>query len=412
MITTLLMTATLLLGLAIPVSAETTTVSSEASIATKYVALGDSLTLGFEPDMDKTVMPYGFVDRLYEQSLFHGSATMVNYGLGGLSSNGLKLMLQAVASGKKVTTADIQPGLPDFRADEMLANHAKIKQDLTEATLITLTVGGNDLGTDLVRNFLNNSMTNEQLQVLASDKLKQYQDNLSAILTQLYALNPKVQIIVADQYQPYPPLNRDIYDKLNEVSDKFRAALQAAIKPFVEQKHAVQMAPIAAAFVGKEGIHTYIVSKSDIHPKQSGYALIAEVFAKTIWGENKPATRTEGRINVVVGGLVLDTPHLPTLIDNTTFVPLREYTEALGAQVDWNIETQTATIHMNSNVVELTIGSSWMKSNGQYKEIKDIPLYISSADESKTYVPLRLMVEGLGLHVDYIAPSHSAYINL
>src|SRR5690606_2894257 len=118
----------------------------------------------------------------------------------------------------------------------------------------------------------------------------------------------------------------------------------------------------------------HIISKNDIHPKQSGYTLIAEVFAKTIWGEVKPAVRTEGRINVVVGGLVLDTPHLPVLIDNTTFVPLREYTESLGALVDWNADTQTATIRMNGNVVELTIGSSWMRLNGEFKEIKDIPL--------------------------------------
>ncbi|MDF2815605.1 MAG: copper amine oxidase [Paenibacillus sp.] len=123
----LLLSFILLMSIAIPVSADTATVTSKQTASIKYVALGDSLTLGYEPDMDMTVMPYGFVDRVYEQSLFHGRATMINYGLGGLTSNGLKLMLQAVASGKKVTTADIQPGLPDFRADEMLAGHAQIK---------------------------------------------------------------------------------------------------------------------------------------------------------------------------------------------------------------------------------------------------------------------------------------------
>jgi lysophospholipase L1-like esterase len=398
------------MSIAIPVSADTATVTSKQTASIKYVALGDSLTLGYEPDMDMTVMPYGFVDRVYEQSLFHGRATMINYGLGGLTSNGLKLMLQAVASGKKVTTADIQPGLPDFRADEMLAGHAQIKKDLTEATLITLTIGGDDLGTSIVKNIFN--MSNEEIQTFATKTLSDYQDNLKAILTQLFALNPKAQIIIADQYQPFPPLNQDIYAKLNAIKDKFTASLQATIKPFKDQNYAIQMAPVADAFVGREGIHTYIISKNDIHPNQSGYALIANVFTKTIWGEAKPAVRTEGRINVVVGGRVLDTPHLPALIDNTTFVPLREYTEALDAQVGWNPETQTATIQMNGNVVELTIGSSWMKSNGQYKEIKDVPLYISSAEESKTYVPLRLMVEGLGLDVQYIAASHSAYINL
>jgi hypothetical protein len=53
-----------------------------------------------------------------------------------------------------------------------------------------------------------------------------------------------------------------------------------------------------------------------------------------------------------------------------------------------------------------------MKVNGVAKTIRDIPLSQMSNDEHKTYVPLRLMVEGLGLDVQYTAGSHTAYINL
>jgi lysophospholipase L1-like esterase len=410
-----LLTLTLLISSSLPASAADT--SAHASTAAsakpiKYVALGDSLTVGYEPDMDMTVMPYGFVDRVYEQALYHGRASAANYGLGGLTSTGLKLMIDAVSSGKKATVADIQPGLPDFRADTMLADPAKIKKDLAEATLITITIGGNDLGTSIIKKVVTNELTDEALQTFVTDTMKQYKANLTAVLTSLYALNKTAQVVIADQYQPYPPLNQDIYKRLNTIKDSFSAALQSVVQSFKDQKVAIQIAPVAQAFVGQEGILTYIVGKQDIHPNQIGYATMSEVFAKTIWGDVKTAVRVKGMITVVVGGRQLDTPHLPVLIQDSTFVPLREYTEALGAHVDWTAETQTATIHLNGNVVELSINSNVMKVNGVAKTISDIPLSQMSNDEQKTYVPLRLMVEGLGLDVQYAAGSHTAYINL
>src|SRR5690606_4716111 len=68
----------------------------------RLVVLGDSLAIGYEPGMTASSIPYGYSDRLYEQSLLRGRATMVNYGLGGLSSAGLRTLLQAVYEGKPV----------------------------------------------------------------------------------------------------------------------------------------------------------------------------------------------------------------------------------------------------------------------------------------------------------------------
>lgn len=57
-----------------------------------YVALGDSLTVGYEWGNE---VPYGFVDRLHEQALYKGRAKTTNYGIVGLTSTGLKNQLDS-----------------------------------------------------------------------------------------------------------------------------------------------------------------------------------------------------------------------------------------------------------------------------------------------------------------------------
>lgn len=57
------------------------------------VALGDSITAGYEPGMTEQSVPYGFVERLREQGLFHERTSAVNYGILGLTSEGLKITL-------------------------------------------------------------------------------------------------------------------------------------------------------------------------------------------------------------------------------------------------------------------------------------------------------------------------------
>ena len=61
-----------------------------------YVALGDSISVGYEPGMTETSIPYGYVDRLYEQALFHHRTEVQNYGILGITSKGLSQYVEAV----------------------------------------------------------------------------------------------------------------------------------------------------------------------------------------------------------------------------------------------------------------------------------------------------------------------------
>lgn len=47
----------------------------------------------------------------------------------------------------------------------------------------------------------------------------------------------------------------------------------------------------------------------------------------------------------------------PTIENGRTLVPLRAIFEAMGANVDWNQSTQTATATKDGTTVKLTIGS-------------------------------------------------------
>ena len=56
--------------------------------------------------MDPNNKPYGFVDRLYEQGLFHGRTEVTNLGIGGLKTDGLNHYVKAVLDERAITAEE------------------------------------------------------------------------------------------------------------------------------------------------------------------------------------------------------------------------------------------------------------------------------------------------------------------
>ncbi|MEF3305315.1 stalk domain-containing protein [Paenibacillus sp. GYB003] len=383
--------------------------SAAPSPAERYVVFGDSLAIGYEPGMSVGSTPYGYSDRLYEQALIHGRATIANYGIAGLTSSGLKAMLQAVVDGKNVKGADIQQSLPDPRADQVLANAATIKSDLAAATLVTITIGGNDIGSKMIAEL--KDMSDAELEAYSATFMKAYTDNLTSALQNIFTINKNVRIYVADQYSPVPSFLKAEYAKAQTLKNTFTATLKKIEQTFRGNGFQVTAVPVAEAFVGSEGTYTHIAER-DIHPNQSGYDKIAELFAKSIWGDYRTDLARTTPITVVVGGRTIETPHVPALIEGSTFVPLREYAEALGATVGWNDETKTATVSVGGRSVALTMDSTTITVDGTAKTIDTAPPHAHESNgETKTYIPLRLMAEALGFDVQYVQQSRTAYIN-
>ncbi|HCP15146.1 MAG TPA: hypothetical protein DIT32_05165 [Peptococcaceae bacterium] len=83
--------------------------------------------------------------------------------------------------------------------------------------------------------------------------------------------------------------------------------------------------------------------------------------------------------------------------NNRTQVPLRITMESLGAEVDWNQETQTVVVKKDDVMVEVPIGKYYIIKNGQ--QIPNDTIAIIRG--SKTFIPIRAVLEAFGTEVGW-----------
>ena len=88
----------------------------------------------------------------------------------------------------------------------------------------------------------------------------------------------------------------------------------------------------------------------------------------------------------------------PITEKDRTLVPMRAIFEALGAEVEWENETQTATATKDGITVSVTIDSNRMLKNGEEIEL-DVPARL--VEDSRTLVPLRAISEAFGCQVEW-----------
>lgn len=399
---------------ALAASSGTTGAADAAGTAGTYkiAALGDSVTAGFEPQAlsDPKFVPYGYVDRLKEQGLYHGRTEVANYGILGLTSEGLANYAAAVKEGLPVKPDDIQSGLNDPRIADLAAGTAKAKSDLEAANVIVLTIGGND-----VRPLLEDYavLSGSELASKAQTLLADYQANAKQALSDLRSLNPNALIVLADQYQPVPKLaNAAAYAALEQVAGQYTAAVDSLVAE-LQAQGPIKAAHVAAAFTGYELSYTHIMEK-DIHPNQAGYEEMAKVFATAIWGEYRVTAAKQGLadISIVVKGKELNTGNAPILKNGQTFVAIGDIVSAVGADAKWDSKTQTATIAFGGRVVKIPVGAKAITVDGVSLPTSS-PAFLNKVGlNSKTYVPLALLSKGLGFDVQYAGKIKTAFINL
>ncbi|MBE7047218.1 MAG: hypothetical protein E7396_07360, partial [Ruminococcaceae bacterium] len=102
-------------------------------------------------------------------------------------------------------------------------------------------------------------------------------------------------------------------------------------------------------------------------------------------------------ISVKVNGIGYHFDVMPVIVDGRTLVPMRGIFEALGAQVNWDDATKTATGTKGDKEVKLTISDTKAYVNGEEKTL-DVPATII---EGRTMVPVRFISESLGEKVDW-----------
>ncbi len=113
-----------------------------------------------------------------------------------------------------------------------------------------------------------------------------------------------------------------------------------------------------------------------------------------------------GHAAVADGGVVAIYPGEPNVTayahDNRTFVPIRFVSEELGAQVEWENDTQTAVITKDGRTVRMQVGALTYTLDGEEKAM-DVPAEFtpSVGGNFRTMVPVRFVTEALGYQVEW-----------
>lgn len=383
----------------------------------EIVALGDSLTVGYEKDMTEKSVPYGYVDRIYEQALFHSRASLSNYGIMGLTTPGLNQLLKGAEEGRKLDANDLQDNFSDFpvevgrQADSIATIAPEIAIKLKSADLVVMTIGGNDFGA-LIKKVIEQPETAKQTIADEFDTtMNNYTTDLNMVIRQLHIMAPNAQIVFSDQYLPLW-YSHDLYPDLLKQVNKLANHLDGVVEKLTQEGLPVKVAHISPKFNGNEIALTYAETFDyDNHPRQEGYEAIAETYADVIWKQYlKPAPREANiPISVIINGKELS--NTPILRNGTTYLAIRDFSNAVNAELEWIEKTRTAIFRKDGNEVSITIGAKTMIVNG-VKQPLETPAYIQkSGAVNKTYVPLAVIIKGLSYDVVYRGKIKTAFIN-
>lgn len=196
---------------------------------TRYMALGDSLAAGY----GAVPATQGYVYLLYQSGAFDTvpNTLLSNAGVPGATS-------------QHVLDYQVPQAINAFRP-----------------TVITLTIGGNDL-----------------LDILNGDDpsivLSNFQTNLAQILGMLHTYLPEARIYVSNLYTvPQIPGADAVVTAFNQVVEGIASA------------YGVPVADVHGAFSGKKGLlltYRHGAGPFEVHPTNAGYRAIYRAFAEVI----------------------------------------------------------------------------------------------------------------------------------
>ena len=104
-----------------------------------------------------------------------------------------------------------------------------------------------------------------------------------------------------------------------------------------------------------------------------------------------------GKKNYTLDGAKKSMDVAPLATNNRTLVPLRFLLESLGGKVNWDQERQVVEINHKNHEIILPLDQTTILVDGQ-EVVIDTPAMVKN---QRTLVPLRFVVENLGMTVDY-----------
>ena len=149
-----------------------------------------------------------------------------------------------------------------------------------------------------------------------------------------------------------------------------------------------------------KGVNSFMIKAKD----KIGNETVKELFI--VYPEKKLIILIVGKKEAEVNGDVVKMDVAPLIIKGSTMVPLRSLGEFIGAKVDYEPKEQKITFALYGKVIELIIGRTTAKVNGDAVKMTVPPTIVGG----RTLVPLRFVSENLGAKVDYEAKSRTITI--
>jgi hypothetical protein len=145
--------------------------------------------------------------------------------------------------------------------------------------------------------------------------------------------------------------------------------------------------------------------------KKYCWALVALlVFAAGVLTPGSLPGLAADDITLVIDGQKIEDEPRPLILNDRTLVPVRLISEKLGAVVEWNDQNRTVGISSGDRSIKLMIDSHLVEYNDGERtfDLCDVPPRIIG---DRTFVPIRLVSNALGVHVDWDDASRTVYVD-
>ncbi|MDP4118992.1 MAG: stalk domain-containing protein, partial [Bacillota bacterium] len=106
---------------------------------------------------------------------------------------------------------------------------------------------------------------------------------------------------------------------------------------------------------------------------------------------------TQENISICIDGRNIKTDVNPVILQGRTLVPLRSISEAVGASVNWDKQSQGIELVYGNKKVNLSIGSTMAYDNGRQVFLEVPPQIING----RTMVPIRFVAECFGFNISW-----------
>lgn len=87
----------------------------------------------------------------------------------------------------------------------------------------------------------------------------------------------------------------------------------------------------------------------------------------------------------------------PVVVNDRTLLPVRAFVEGIGGSVNWDGNSQTATLKYNSDEIRLIINSTTAYLNNEAHTLDVTPVIIND----RTMLPIRFIAESFGFTVEW-----------